>query len=116
MYGEVYSHNGYAVKVMPVNGTTVINSTEQMNLKDVLPEIAISRLLSDLSENLPYFYCDSFVKLTQVNIAQGCYPKVLDDAWLKFDKERGSENDRPAKLLKSNQMYIVQMLSNGGIE
>ena len=54
-YGEVYSYNGYAVKVMPVNGTTVINDTQQMSLKDVLPEIAITRLLSDLSEDLPYY-------------------------------------------------------------
>lgn len=103
------------MKVIPVNGSTAVNGTQQMSLKDVLPEIAITRLLSDLSENLPYFYTESFVKLNRVNIAQGCYPKVLDEAWTKFDELKTSENDRPSKLLKSNQMYVVQELSNGGV-
>lgn len=115
VYGEVYSHNGLAVKVMPVNGKTIINETEQMGLSDVLPEIAITKMLSELGEDLPYFYTDSFVTLHKVNIARGIYPKILDDAWVHFDKQvRPSENDRPAKLLKGNQMYLVFQLSNGG--
>ena len=86
-----------------------------MTLKEVLPEIAITRLLSDLAGSMPYYYSESFVQLTRVNIAQGGYPKVLDDAWVKYSEERESENDRPAKLLKSNQLWLVLQLSNGGV-
>lgn len=116
VYAEVYSHNGLAVKVMPVNGSVRINDAQQKTLQDILGEIAITKILSELSGSLPYYYSNTFVRLVKVNIAKGTYPKILDDAWVDYDKNvKPSENDRPAKMLKSNQMYVVFQLSHGGV-
>lgn len=46
----------------------------------------------------------------------GLYPKKLRDAWEQFDKEKGSDNDRPWDILKKSQLYLVMKMENCGVE
>ena len=46
----------------------------------------------------------------------GVYPKKLRDAWEQFDKEKGSDNDRPWDILKKSQLYLVMKMENCGVE
>lgn len=44
----------------------------------------------------------------------GEYPQYLIDLWEEFDRTgNGSENDHPS-MFKSDQLYIVLELANGG--
>ena len=49
-------------------------------------------------------------------MVNGLYPKKLRDAWEQFDKEKGSDNDRPWDILKKSQLYLVMKMENCGVE
>ena len=105
------------VKIVPVDGETLVNSQPQTQLMDILAEIVISSELSKLSSKTTS--CGSkapgFLTVLSCNLTEGAYPDDLLDKWDHYDAEKGSENDRPdASLFGLQQKFVVLELKNGG--
>lgn len=116
VFGEVFqidSKRGpVALKIIPIEGTERVNGEAQKSFGEILPEIIISKELSLLSEE-SVNRTVGFVSLYSVHCVQGAYPKYLLEAWDKYDKVTGSENDRP-DLFGKEQLFMVLEFEFGG--
>uniref|UniRef100_A0A8B9TS86 Serine/threonine-protein kinase haspin n=1 Tax=Anas platyrhynchos TaxID=8839 RepID=A0A8B9TS86_ANAPL len=116
VFGEVFqidSNRGpVALKIIPIEGTERVNGEAQKSFGEILPEIIISKELSLLSEE-SVNRTVGFVSLYSVHCVQGAYPKYLLEAWDKYDKVTGSENDRP-DLFGKEQLFMVLEFEFGG--
>ncbi|XP_035416978.1 serine/threonine-protein kinase haspin [Cygnus atratus] len=116
VFGEVFqidSKRGpVALKIIPIEGTERVNGESQKRFGEILPEIIISKELSLLSEE-SVNRTVGFVSLYSVHCVQGAYPKYLLEAWDKYDKVTGSENDRP-DLFRKEQLFMVLEFEFGG--
>lgn len=106
------------VKIVPVDGEALVNGQPQMKLMDMLAEIIISSELSKLSsQQEPGADIDApgFLTVLSCNLTEGRYPDHLLDKWDDFDRQKGSENERPDEQLFGNsQKFVVLQLRNGG--
>uniref|UniRef100_A0A8C3QLS3 Serine/threonine-protein kinase haspin n=1 Tax=Cyanoderma ruficeps TaxID=181631 RepID=A0A8C3QLS3_9PASS len=116
VFGEVFqidSERGpVALKIIPIEGTEKINGEAQKSFGEILPEVIISKELSLLSEG-SVNRTVGFISLYSVHCVQGAYPKYLLEAWDKFHKETGSENDRP-DFFGAQQLFMVLEFEFGG--
>ncbi|XP_058710675.1 serine/threonine-protein kinase haspin [Poecile atricapillus] len=116
VFGEVFqidSERGpVALKIIPIEGTKKINGEAQKSFGEILPEVIISKELSLLSEGCVNRTV-GFISLYSVHCVQGTYPRYLLEAWDKFHKERGSENDRP-DFFGAQQLFMVLEFEFGG--
>ncbi|XP_064892410.1 serine/threonine-protein kinase haspin [Columba livia] len=116
VFGEVFqidSERGpVALKIIPIEGTERVNGEAQKTFGEILPEIIISKELSLLSEE-SVNRTDGFITLYSVHCVQGAYPKYLLEAWDKYHKVRGSENDRP-DFFGDKQLFMVLEFEFGG--
>ncbi|XP_072772966.1 serine/threonine-protein kinase haspin [Taeniopygia guttata] len=116
VFGEVFqidSKRGpVALKIIPIEGTEKINGEAQKTFGEILPEVIISKELSLLSEG-SVNRTVGFISLYSVHCVQGAYPRYLLDAWDKFHKETGSENDRP-DFFGAQQLFMVLEFEFGG--
>ncbi|XP_065653255.1 serine/threonine-protein kinase haspin homolog isoform X2 [Hydra vulgaris] len=95
-----------AIKVIPFGN----KDYSQISLADVLPEIEISKKLSDLEKE----GVKGFLKVHKILYCKGCYPSILKDLWEKWDKDHMSENNYPN--FGDNQKYIVMETNYGGVD
>ncbi|XP_054250517.1 serine/threonine-protein kinase haspin [Indicator indicator] len=116
VFGEVFqikSERGpVALKIIPIEGTERVNGEAQKSFGEILPEIIISKELSLLSEesvNRTF----GFISLYSVHCVQGAYPKYLLEAWDKYHKVTGSENDRP-DFFGDKQLFMILEFEFGG--
>ncbi|XP_009901664.2 serine/threonine-protein kinase haspin [Dryobates pubescens] len=116
VFGEVFqieSERGpAALKIIPIEGSERVNGEVQKSFGEILPEIIISKELSLLSEesvNRTF----GFISLYSVHCVQGAYPKYLLEAWDKYHKAAGSENDRP-DFFGDEQLFMVLEFEFGG--
>lgn len=133
VYGEVYAGTfryidqlSWVYKVVPIQGSVMINGEKQKTFKEVLPEIVVSQLVLCLLclfvaresysynlHNLPLFrelsklrtgfkgsYTNGFVHLRNARVAKGKYSKVLLDSWDKFNDKYGIHNELTVGLCK----------------
>ncbi|XP_008939631.1 PREDICTED: serine/threonine-protein kinase haspin [Merops nubicus] len=116
VFGEVFqidSERGpVALKIIPIEGSERINGEVQKSFGEILPEIIISKELSLLSEE-SVNRTVGFISLYSVHCVQGAYPKYLLEAWDKYHKVTGSENDRP-DLFGDKQLFMVLEFEFGG--
>ncbi|XP_059721942.1 serine/threonine-protein kinase haspin [Haemorhous mexicanus] len=116
VFGEVFqidSERGpVALKIIPIEGTEKINGEAQKSFGEILPEVIISKELSLLSEG-SVNRTVGFISLYSVHCVQGAYPRYLLEAWDKFHKETGSENDRP-DFFGAQQLFMVLEFEFGG--
>ncbi|RMC10682.1 hypothetical protein DUI87_12393 [Hirundo rustica rustica] len=116
VFGEVFqidSERGpVALKIIPIEGTEKINGEAQKSFGEILPEVIISKELSLLSEGSVNRTL-GFISLYSVHCVQGAYPSYLLEAWDKFHKETGSENDRP-DFFGAQQLFMVLEFEFGG--
>ncbi|KAK2537410.1 hypothetical protein Q9233_002714 [Columba guinea] len=116
VFGEVFqidSERGpVALKIIPIEGTERVNGEAQKSFGEILPEIIISKELSLLSEE-SVNRTDGFITLYSAHCVQGAYPKYLLEAWDKYHKVRGSENDRP-DFFGDKQLFMVLEFEFGG--
>ncbi|KAI1703988.1 haspin like kinase domain-containing protein [Ditylenchus destructor] len=85
-------------------------------VKEVAPEVAISKAVAELNSLDEDHSCPSFVSLEKATIVRGKYPDVLLNAWRAF-KEVNKENkdvinDEPK--VADNQLYLVFDLPHAG--
>ncbi|XP_049658977.1 serine/threonine-protein kinase haspin [Accipiter gentilis] len=116
VFGEVFQidsdRGAVALKIIPIEGTEKVNGESQKSFGEILPEIIISKELSLLSEESRNRTI-GFISLYSVHCVQGAYPKYLLEAWDKYHKARGSENDRP-DLFGDEQLFIILEFEFGG--
>uniref|UniRef100_A0A8C3NQ80 Serine/threonine-protein kinase haspin n=1 Tax=Geospiza parvula TaxID=87175 RepID=A0A8C3NQ80_GEOPR len=116
VFGEVFqidSERGpVALKIIPIEGTEKVNGEAQKSFGEILPEVIISKELSLLSEG-SVNRTVGFISLYSVHCVQGAYPRYLLEAWDKFHKETGSENDRP-DFFGAQQLFMVLEFEFGG--
>ncbi|KAM6118360.1 serine/threonine-protein kinase haspin [Phoenicopterus ruber ruber] len=116
VFGEVFQINSergpVALKIIPIEGTERVNGEAQKSFGEILPEIIISKELSLLSEE-SVNRTVGFISLYSVHCVQGAYPKYLLEAWDKYHKVTGSENDRP-DLFGDKQLFMVLEFEFGG--
>ncbi|XP_043919386.1 serine/threonine-protein kinase haspin [Protopterus annectens] len=117
VFGEVFrsvndKNESVALKIIPIEGQDIVNGESQKTFDSILPEIIISKELSCLTDE-KINRTDGFVTLHSVHCVKGSYPSHLLKAWDKFDKERGSENDRP-DFFGEEQLFIVLEFEFGG--
>jgi serine/threonine-protein kinase haspin len=123
-FGEVFMLPNHidkdppVVKIVPVEGSALVNGHPQTKLADMLGEIIISTELSKLAQNCLDTVAHGFVPVHRCNLTAGVYPDMLLEKWDVFHKEKTSENDRPDQDLFKDQVepqkFVVLELGNGG--
>ncbi|XP_050541607.1 putative uncharacterized protein DDB_G0282133 [Daktulosphaira vitifoliae] len=118
VYGEVFSYSAnrkiIVVKIIPIQGDTLINGENQKKMNEVYSEILIATELNKLYENSRN-HTKTFCKLNSISCVKGKYPQQLLSLWKKYDNAKGSDNDCPS-ILPDNQNYIVLEMEDGGID
>nr|CAB3262883.1 uncharacterized protein LOC100184595 [Phallusia mammillata] len=119
VFAEVYHFQSLqgcdvALKVIPIEGTKILNGEKQKTFSEVLPEIVNSVELFNLKTS-EESKTDSFISLYRVHLTYGPYPAVLLDAWDIHNSTKTSENDRPF-LPDPNQHYVLFEFADGGID
>ncbi|XP_014665190.1 PREDICTED: uncharacterized protein LOC106807388 [Priapulus caudatus] len=117
VYGEVFrvqdaDKHDVAVKIIPIEGSDIVNDEAQKTFSEILPEIVISRELSSLqwaNNNCT----PNFTTVRRVSCVQGAYPSKLLQEWDSYNKRKGSENDRP-DFFSKDQLFIVFEFEDGG--
>ncbi|XP_068139943.1 serine/threonine-protein kinase haspin homolog isoform X2 [Drosophila tropicalis] len=119
VFGEVFKFTGrtnpkneVVLKIIPIEGKTVVNGETQKTFEQILPEIVITKEMCNLQ------FCErnstsGFVNIQNVSLVKGVYPQYLINLWDNFDKEKGSENDHP-KIFKEHQLFVVLELKFAG--
>ncbi|XP_035787118.1 putative serine/threonine-protein kinase haspin homolog [Anopheles albimanus] len=119
VYGEVFEcqkgSNGQrsVLKLIPIEGTLMINGEKQKTFEEIVSEIIISSELSNLRQRSVQFSTDGFVELISVSCVKGEYPRLLLDLWNGYADEQGTENDSP-DMFPADQHYIAFETAFGG--
>ncbi|XP_068178237.1 serine-rich adhesin for platelets [Antennarius striatus] len=116
-FGEVFSTTStsgqtVAFKIIPVEGSEQVNGEDQKTFGEILHEIIISKELSSLKEKQQNQTL-GFIGLNTLHCVKGCYPPDFLKAWDRFDKLKGSENDRP-DFFENDQIFIILEFEFGG--
>nr|CAI5819285.1 unnamed protein product [Callosobruchus analis] len=117
VYGEVYllrnpKGGTSVIKIIPIEGSLIVNGERQKKYEEILSEIVISMELSNLRKNTVNS-TSGFTELQEVKCIQGCYPERLLDLWHLYDETKGSENECPDSFTE-DQLYIILQLADGG--
>ncbi|XP_050091597.1 serine/threonine-protein kinase haspin homolog [Anopheles aquasalis] len=119
VYGEVFEcrkgSDGQrsVLKLIPIEGTLMINGEKQKTFEEIVSEIIISSELSNLRQRSVQFSTDGFVELISVSCVKGEYPALLLDLWNGYADEQGTENDSP-DMFPADQHYIAFETAFGG--
>ncbi|XP_023163891.2 putative serine/threonine-protein kinase haspin homolog [Drosophila hydei] len=121
VYGEVFKYTpknktkmNLVLKVLPIEGTALVNEEVQKTYEQILPEIIISREMSALRINETNS-TSGFVDIYNVSLVKGKYPKHLIGLWEDYDEEKESENDNPT-MFTDSQLFIVLELKFAGTD
>ncbi|XP_031415214.1 serine/threonine-protein kinase haspin-like [Clupea harengus] len=98
--------------IIPADGKQKVNGEDQKSFGEILHEMIISKELSSLDQK-DNNRTNGFISLNNLRCVQGTYPSQLLNAWDKFDKQRGSENDRP-DFFGEEQFFLVLEFEFGG--
>nr|XP_039249837.1 uncharacterized protein LOC120327576 [Styela clava] len=120
LYGEVFRckyesrTDPVAIKIIPIEGSLIINNEKQKTFEEILPEIISSKELHALREGVVNV-TDGFIELYKVTCVKGSYPQFLLEAWDVYDEERTSENDKPDNF-SNDQLYLIFQFADGGAD
>lgn len=119
VYGEVFLNEIQTgeikvLKIIPIEGSSLVNGETQKKFDEILPEVLISMKLSEL-RNGTNFSTSGFVEVKRIRCVQGRYPHHLISQWEAYSKKKTSENDHP-KMFQEDQLYVVIELANAGID
>ena len=124
-FGEAFRADNIVFKIVPMEGTVLVNGEAQKRADEILAEVAITLTLSKLRDpNRPDHrdgkkpsdnVTTSFVETHGVGVCRGRYADALIKEWHRWDDVHGSENDS-VDTFGNDQMYVVFVVSNGGID
>lgn len=118
VFGEVFLNERagppMVLKVVPIEGTALINDAQQKKFNEMLQEVIISQQLSALRINDDN-HTAGFVEVLNVRLVKGRYPSELLAHWSAFDFAIGSDNECP-DFFDRNQLFVVFELCAAGID
>lgn len=109
-FGEAFRVDDIVFKIVPIEG----DGEAQKTASEILGEAAVSLTLSRLrcgSKNVT----SGFVETLGVGVCKGKYSRELAREWHRWDKIHTSENE-PVDGYGDNQLYVVFVVGNGGID
>lgn len=102
-----------AFKIMPFDGSMIVNDEVQKTSKELVPEVVASVHdsveLSALAKSSGDFVAHNFIHLEGVTICSCAYPPVLMNERNAWDKEHASENETPA-IFGDDQLFSLPLL------
>lgn len=131
-FGEAFKAGNVVLKIVPMEGTVLVNGEPQKRAEEILAEVAITLTLSGLREdtasgpseaaaensdpNAPGAVSQAamrrsnvtagFVETFGVGICRGRYAEALRKEWHAWDLANGSEND-PVDIFEGDQLFVV---------
>ncbi|KAF0906954.1 hypothetical protein E2562_013328 [Oryza meyeriana var. granulata] len=116
-FGEAFRAGSTVCKVVPFDGTSLVNGETQKKAEEVLEEVllclTLNNLRADRGDNVKENSCHGFIETKDFWVCQGPYDPSLICAWEDWDAKWGSENDHPNEF-SNEQCYIVFVQADGG--
>lgn len=116
-FGEVYrislGSKTSAIKIVPIEGSLVVNGERQKTAAQILPEAIISVELSALSGQKRVDYCQNFIEVKRLYYIQDRYHPTLMKQWDAYDAKKNSENERP-DCFGADQKFLMLEFADGG--
>lgn len=116
-FGEVYrislGSKTSAIKIVPIEGSLMVNGERQKTAAQILPEAIISVELSALSGRKRVDYCQNFIEVKRLYYIQDRYHPTLMKQWDAYDAKKNSENDRP-DCFGADQKFLMLEFADGG--
>ncbi|PAA72154.1 hypothetical protein BOX15_Mlig015665g1 [Macrostomum lignano] len=111
VYGEVYAtrrgRQEVALKLFPIEGGQLVNCEPQKMFDEVLPELLISRKLTNLAYRYRSNKTGNFVQLLNASIVRGKLHPRLSEEWEAFNAGvRVSDNENP-EFLPARQQWLL---------
>ena len=122
-FGEAFKADDIVFKIVPMEGSTLVNGEQQKRADEILAEVAITLSLSKLREprsGQDHGFGDhnitpGFVQTHGVGVCRGTYAGALKEEWHRWNEIHKSEND-PVDIFGDDQLYVVFVAANGGID
>ena len=119
-FGEAFMGAGRVFKIIPIEGTLLVNGEVQKTADEVRAESVIANKLTQMSrEACPDTgsptanMSPGFIRMYGMGACRGRYPDELVHQWEAWDEENESENDHIGAF-PEDQLYIVFVFENGG--
>ncbi|XP_052163436.1 serine/threonine-protein kinase haspin homolog [Oryza glaberrima] len=116
-FGEAFRAGSTVCKVVPFDGTSLVNGETQKKTEEVLEEVllclTLNNLRADRGDNVKENSCHGFIETKDFWVCQGPYDPSLICAWEDWDAKCCSENDHPNDF-SNEQCYIVFVQADGG--
>ena len=119
-FGEAFMGAGRVFKVIPIEGTLLVNGEVQKTADEVRAESVIANRLTQMSRDacpdtgVPTAnMTPGFIRMHGMGTCRGRYPDELVGQWEAWDEAHGSENDHVGAF-PEEQLYIVFVFENGG--
>jgi serine/threonine-protein kinase haspin len=119
-FGEAFIGGGRDYKVIPIEGTLLVNGEVQKTADEVRAESVIANRLTQMSRDacpdtgVPTANkTPGFIRMHGMGTCRGSYPDELVSQWEAWDEAHGSENDHVGAF-SEEQLYIVFVFENGG--
>jgi serine/threonine-protein kinase haspin len=98
-FGEAFRAGSTVCKVVPFDGTSLVNGETQKKAEEVLEEVllclTLNNLRADRGDNVKENSCHGFIETKDFWVCQGPYDPSLICAWEDWDAKCCSENDHP---------------------
>lgn len=120
-FGEAFKAGNLVLKIVPMEGSLLVNGEAQKRAEEILAEVAITLTLSGLRESSNYTTdtvsilstemkpnaTSGFVETHGVGICRGHYASALCKEWHRWDKQNKSENDS-VDIFGADQLFVVR--------
>ncbi|KAL4446368.1 hypothetical protein ABPG77_003175 [Micractinium sp. CCAP 211/92] len=120
-FGEAFKAGGVVLKLVPMEGATLVNGEPQKRADEILAEVSVTLTLSRLNgaaaepgEALPNV-TSGFVETYGVGVCRGRYSEALRREWHRWDKENCSENEE-VDIFGDDQLFVVFVVADGGAD
>ncbi|KAL4423699.1 hypothetical protein ABPG75_001000 [Micractinium tetrahymenae] len=120
-FGEAFKAGGVVLKLVPMEGSTLVNGEPQKRADEILAEVSVTLTLSRLNgsaaepgDALPNV-TSGFVETYGVGVCRGRYSEALRREWHRWDKENCSENEE-VDIFGDDQLFVVFVVADGGAD
>lgn len=122
-FGEAFKAGGVVLKIVPMEGSCLVNGEPQKRADEILAEVSVTLTLSGLNgaAAAPGEVLDNvtsgFVETFGVGVCRGAYSAALLREWHRWDEENESENE-PVDCFedREDQLFVVFVVADGGVD
>lgn len=114
-FGEAFRAGDVVFKIVPLEGSTLVNGEPQKKAEEILAEAAITLTLSGLREGTTGNMARSFVQTYGVGLCRGAYAPELKREWQRWHTSHTSENES-VDIFPADQLFVVFVVADGGLD